>query len=205
MAGLAHVEEGDWVYNDRASLNQDLVTYISVEDVLTNKNANIFILARLGDSESEVTGSDFKERWRRFLACLNLYQFSDNFQFWTTGEIKKETAPEISVTVQEQISESWQEVMDDVITALRPCVALLATADVPVPVVEYYNDHIDDDAFAELAWPDNSPSVAVLSGDQADFAGKWQQLGWKIIVLDELQAKGNNWLVEIIQNSAKGD
>jgi len=205
MTRLAHVEEGDWVYNDRASLNQDLVAYISVEDVLTNKNANIFILARLGDGEPEVTGSDFKERWRRFLACLNLYQFSDNFQFWTVAEIENETAPEISVTVQEQMSGPWQEVMEDVIAALRPCVTLLAAADIPVPVVEHYNDLIDDDAFAELAWPDNSPSVAVLSGDQADFIGKWQKLGWKTIVLDELQAKGNNWLVEIIQNSAKGD
>ncbi len=102
------------------------------------------------------------------------------------------------------MSEPWQEVMEDVIAVLRPCVTLLAAADIPVPVVEHYNDLIDD-AFAELAWPDNSPSVAVLSGDQADFVGKWQKLGWKTIVLDELQAKGNNWLVEIIQNSAKGD
>ena len=92
----------------------------------------------------------------------------------------------------------WQEVMDDVISTLRPFILVIAAAEVLAPVVEYYNDHIDDDAFAELAWPECTPPIAVLSGDQTDFAGKWQNLGWKVIILDELQAKGSNWLIETI-------
>ena len=205
MPGLAHSEQGDWVYNDRAGLNQDIITYISVEDVLTSQNKNVFILLRLGDSESEVTGSDFRERWRRFLACVNLYQFCANFSFWTVKEIEKETAPDIPISIQQLVPDAWQEVMEEVIRALRPLISLLAKEEVPVPQVEYYNEEIDDDAFAELAWPENTPPVAVLSGDQADFAGTWQKLGWKTVVLEELQARGNEWFIEIIQNSVKGD
>jgi len=205
MPGIGHTDAGDLVYNDKASLNQDVVSYISVEDVLTNKVANTLILGRLGDSETEVTGSDFKERWRRFLACLNLYQFSDNFKFWAVSEVDDETAPDITITAQDELSEDWQEIMNDVIGSLQPCVSALASSKIPVPVVEFYNENIDDDAFAELAWPDSVPPVAVLSGDQADFAGNWQKQGWKIVVLKELQVRGNDWLVGIIQNSATGE
>ena len=205
MAALGHVDEGDWIYNDKASLNQDIVAYISVEDVLSHRLTNTFILGRLGDGEAEVTGSDFKERWRRFLACVNFYQFSENFRFWAISEVEEGTAPDISAAVQEGLFSAWQEVMDETIAALRPYVSVLAATEVSAPVVEHYNDSIDDDAFAELAWPECTPPVAVLSGDQADFAGKWQKLGWKVIVLEELQVKGSSWLVEIIMKSAKGE
>ena len=198
MATLDHIDEGDWVYNDRASLNQDIIAYISVEDILSHRLPNTLILGRLGDDETEVTGSDFKERWRRFLACVNLYQFSENFKFWAVSEVEEGTAPDLSVVAQDKLPGVWQEVMDDVIVSLRPYISALVAAAVLVPEVEYFNDNIDDDAFAELAWPECTPSVAVLSGDQTDFAGKWQNLGWKVIVLDELQAKGSNWLIEII-------
>jgi len=204
MATLDHIDEGDRVYNDRASLNQDIIAYISVEDILSHRLPNTLILGRLGDDETEVTGSDFKERWRRFLACVNLYQFSENFKFWAVSEVEEGTAPDLSVVAQDKLPGVWQEVMDDVIVSLRPYISALVAAAVPVPEVEYFNDNIDDDAFAELAWPECTPSVAVLTGDQTDFAGKWQNLGWKVIVLDELQAKGSNWLIKIINKNAKG-
>ena len=205
MTTLNHIEEGDWVYNDRTSLNQDFIAYISVEDILSHRLPNILVLGRLGDDETEVTGSDFKERWRRFLAGVNLFQFSENFKFWAVSEVEEGMAPDISVVAQDELSKVWQEVMDDVIASLRPYVTIIAAAEVPVPVVEHYNEHIDDDAFAELAWSECIPPVAILSGDQTDFAGKWQNLGWKVIVLDELQTKGSNWLIETINKNAKGD
>jgi DEAD/DEAH box helicase domain-containing protein len=205
MASLGHVEEGDWIYNDKACLNQDIIAYISVEDVLSHRLANTIILGRLGDGDSEVSGSDFKERWRRFLACVNLYQFSENFKFWAMSEVDEGTAPEIAISVQAAFTNAWQEILDETIGALRPYVAVLAAAGAPVPIVEHYNDHINDDAFAELAWTNNTPPVAILSGDQADFASSWQKMGWKVITSDELQIKGSSWLVEIIMKSAKGE
>ena len=204
---VAHRENGDWVYNDRTSLNQDLVSYITVGDAVSNRQSQGITLARLGDSESETSGSDFSERWRRFLACLNLYQFSDNFKFWATSEYDS-TAPDIPLQAMEAVSDDWQPVLEEVLPSLRPYVQELAAAGLPLPTalpeVEYFNEKIDDDAFAELAWPGCSPPIAVLAGDQTDFASTWQQQGWKVLTPDDLQAKGIANLIDLIATGISG-
>lgn len=206
IATITHVDQGDWVYNDRVSLNQDMLAFVAVDDVLSNRRSSTITLARLGDGEDEVTGSDFQERWRRFLACMNLYQFSSNFSFWATSEVESGDAPEIPVVQAEAVfSVEWQEVLDEVASVLHPYISVLAAAESVVPKVEFFNDHIDDDAFAEMAWPACVPPVAVLAGDQVDFAGKWQKLGWKIVVPADLQAKGGNWLADIVKKNGQGE
>jgi DEAD/DEAH box helicase domain-containing protein len=204
MPSVLHVEEGDWVYNDKVSLNQDILAYIAAEDVLGNRRSAFVNLARLGDSETEVSGSDFKERWRRFLACVNLYQFNSNFRFWTSSEMESGCAPDIPVA-EAELPVTWQEIMNETASVLRPYISVLATAEIAIPEVEYFNDNIDDDAFAELAWPKCNPPVAVLAGDQTDFAGTWQKLGWKVVVFEDLQVKGGNWLADIVKKNAKGE
>ena len=91
---------------------------------------------------------------------------------------------------------------------LRPYVVELAAAGLPLPAaipkVEYFNEQIDDDAFAELAWPDCSPPVALLAGDQADFAPEWQGQGWKIVTPDDLQAKGIAHLNDLLAKGISG-
>lgn len=206
MASITHVEQGDWVYNDRVSLNQDMLALVAVEDVLSNRRSATITLARLGDDESEVTGSDFQERWRRFLACLNLYQFSSNFRFWAVSEIETGDAPEIPrAQSSAELPEAWQEVIEETASILHSYIPVLAAAEIALPDIEYFNDHIDDDAFAEMAWPECSPPVAVLAGDQTDFAGKWQKLGWKVVVLDDLQVKGGNWLADVVKKNTLGE
>ena len=64
------------------------MTYITMADAVSNRQSQVIVLARLGDSDAEVTGSDFNERWRRFLACLNFYQFCENFRFWASSEVE---------------------------------------------------------------------------------------------------------------------
>lgn len=204
---IAHNDNGDWVYNDRSSLNQDLVSYITVADALSNRQSQVINLARLGDNEAEVTGSDFPERWRRFLACLNLYQFTENFKFWAASE-SGSTIPEFPLVAVQAVSEDWQSVLDDVLPSLKPYINELASADLPmpagVPEVEYFNDQIDDDVFAELAWPNAEPPVAVLAGEQADFAATWHQQGWMVVTPDDLQAKGTAHLIDLIINGISG-
>jgi DEAD/DEAH box helicase domain-containing protein len=84
----------------------------------------------------------------------------------------------------------------------------LAAAALPLPAalpkVEYFNEKIDDDAFAEMAWPACSPPIAVLAGDQIDFASAWQQQGWKIMTPDDLQAKGIAYLIDLIATGISG-
>ena len=84
---------------------------------------------------------------------------------------------------------------------LRPYVQELATAGLPIPdaipEVEHFSEHIEDDAFAELAWPRmQARRLAVLAGDQVDFAAQWQKDGWKVVTPDELQAMGISYLID---------
>lgn len=106
------------------------------------------------------------------------------------------------------VAEQWQKVIEDSTQVLRPYVTELASAGLPLPAglpqVEHYNDDIDDDAFAELAWCNAKPPVAVLAGDQMDFASQWQKLGWKVVVPDDLQAKGVGFLVDLITKGIQG-
>lgn len=204
---VPHVRDGVWVYNDKACLNQDLLSYITVVDAVSNRQSQVIVLARLGDSETETTGSDYGERWRRFLACLNLYQFSENFRFWAASE-SDSTAPDIPLEAAEAVSDDWQAVLENVLPSLQPFVQELASAGLSVPAalpqVEYFNDEIKDDAFAEMAWPDCTPPVAVLAGDQLDFASAWQRQGWKVVTPDDMQAKGITHLVDLIARGMSG-
>jgi DEAD/DEAH box helicase domain-containing protein len=202
MPTLSHTTGGDWVYNDKASLNQDVVTYIPVTGGSGNHQAQIVILGRLDDREAQVAGSDFRECWRRFLACMNLYQFCDRFTMWTTSEARAGLAPDLPAAVQATLDEAWARLLEQITTALRPYIPALSMAEVPVPQVEFYQDQIADDAFAEPAWPQLHPPVAVLAGDQVAFASQWQQLGWRVIAADDLQAKGVEWLIEVMTTGA---
>jgi DEAD/DEAH box helicase domain-containing protein len=208
MPTVPVAEGGEWAYNDKAAMNQDMVTYITVDDALSNRLGRVILLARIGDSGAEVTGSDYLERWRRFLACLNLYQFCETFRFWTSTEAQQDHAPDLPLTPTAAVAGDWQKIIDEVTPSLRPYVMELAAAGLPIPdglpEVEHFNDNIDDDAFAELAWPQAKPPIALLAGDQADFASQWQKLGWKVVVPDDLQAKGTGHLVDLILKGIQG-
>lgn len=208
LATLSVVENGDWVHNERAGLNQDLITYIAVDDAISNRLSEVIVLARLGDSESECLGSDYRERWRRFLACVNLFQFCSTFRFWTASEAQNDLAPELPLAAAVKPDDEWKAIVDGVTKSIRQYVLDLAGLGLPlpaaIPVVEHYNDDFSEDAFAELAWPELTPKIALLAGDQIEFARHWQELGWKVVVPDDLQAKGVQYLADLIQHSIQG-
>jgi len=200
--GLKEIESsetGKHIFFDKISFNQDIITFSSVEDVLLRKANKFVTLAHLGDTDSQINGSDFNERWRRFLACLNFYQFCENFKFWTTTEAKNGIAPDFGIEDKKEFSEEWQEVIDNTISAFYPLVESLVEEEVQIPEVEYYNDAVDPDTFAELAWPDLNPPVAILAGEQVDFSEKWQDDGWKIVIQDDLQINGMEWFVNLLK------
>jgi DEAD/DEAH box helicase domain-containing protein len=202
MPSIPNDENGEWVYNDRASLTQDIITYITAENAIIHAKEQAGIIGRLGDSDQEVSGSDFKERWRRFLACINAFQFTNTFNFWTSSEATEGAAPEIVFEGKFEMSGDWKLVFEETISRLRPVVETLAKEDLPVPKVEYMNDDIEDDAFAEMAWEGPSGRVAILAGDQQGFANLWQNQGWKVILPDEIEVKGTNWLISEIKKIA---
>lgn len=208
MPAVESQEDGDWVYNDRASLNQDVITCITLDDVLSNRQAQIIALARLGDIESEVSGSDFLERWRRFLACINLFQFCQGFRFWTCSEVLHGQAPEIVLVAATKLEDAWAVLLEDVAASVRSYVQELAAAGLPVPQalpeVEYFNEAIDEEVFAEMAWPQCETPIAILVGEQSVFASAWQEQGWRVFTPDDLQARGVSELVEILSKGISG-
>jgi len=205
ISQLQHAEGGTWVHNERASLSSDFVTYMTVADALTNRLSKAIMIARLGNSEAEVTGSDFEERWRRFLACMNIYQFLGNFHFWAGSEIAAGFASDIPFDVADSIPAAWKAIRDNVAASLRHYVDDLAAAGLStpgaLPEIEHYNDEIDDDAFAEMAWPNLTPPIAVLAGDQEAFTKQWQDSGWKVFTPDSLQASGISVLVDRLMHN----
>jgi hypothetical protein len=110
MPALSAVDGSDWVYNDKAALNQDVVTYIMADDAVSNRQGQTIVLARLGDSEAECLGSDYRERWRRFLSVLNVLQFCENFCFWSNSEAEHDTAPDISLEAATALDEASNSV-----------------------------------------------------------------------------------------------
>lgn len=122
MAAISPSDQGDWVCNNQATLNQDFVTHATLSDAVSLRQNQTFIVGRLGDTESERTGSDFTERWRRFLACLNFFQFVDNFRFWASSETGSGSAPEIPLAATTVVSEEWQDVLNKVMPSMRPYV-----------------------------------------------------------------------------------
>jgi DEAD/DEAH box helicase domain-containing protein len=200
---VAPAANGTWVYNDRSGLVQDVIACIGLDDLYSNRQAGLVLLARLGDTDAECAGSDFPERWRRFLSCLNLYQFCDNFRLWAASEAVSGSAPGISLGAAAVLSDEWQAVIEGIVSTLQVYVPELAAADVCPPEVEHYNDNIGDDAFAEMAWTQLAPPIAVLAGDQADFAEKWREQGWVVATPDDLQANGVRWLIDLIAASKR--
>jgi DEAD/DEAH box helicase domain-containing protein len=135
---------------------------------------------------------------------MNLYQFCSSFEFWVTSEVTDEQGVEVSAPPKAPPSDEWLEVLENTMASLRPFVEQLAASGIPVPTVEHFSEDIEDDAFAELAWPDLSPPVAVLAGDQAALGSLWEGSGWKVVELEELQAKGAKWLIGIVNECGHG-
>jgi hypothetical protein len=135
---------------------------------------------------------------------MNLYQWCDSFTMWTTSEAQNGTAPDLPLTSHIRLDSAWMYVIAQSTAAVRLYLPALSAAGIPVPRVEYYHDHLADDLFAELAWPDLAQPVAVLVGDQAAFASQWQEGGWMVVTLGDLQAHGVTWLVEMISARVVG-
>jgi DEAD/DEAH box helicase domain-containing protein len=206
-APLTQADNGDWCWLTSLALSGDLLVYVHAppgKGLSAEHFDPILVALRLGDSpEERAQMGTFKLRWRRFLALFNLFQFAGDLVVFTTSELAEGGAPELLIPVSGGISAPWQAVLDEVITRFEPTVKALAAAGCRVPEVEYYSDELGDELFAELAWPGLDTPIALLSGDQASFADRWQQAQWRIITANDLQARGTPWLCDLILKADK--
>lgn len=66
--------------------------------------------------------------------------------------------------------------------------------------LEHYSDDVSDDAFAELAWPDENDVTVILVGDQASYSHKWSEAGWRVFTGMDIQAIG---IAEVVKQLPK--
>jgi DEAD/DEAH box helicase domain-containing protein len=149
----------------------------------------------------------FVERWRRFLALANLFQFCERSAMIVSSEAGDDCTPRIDLVSEGTLDERWQVIQKQVVIALNPFLMQMAIAGIATPDVEVYLSD-SSDCFAEVAWrlTDTTGSskkaapagVALLIGDQTSFASDWQQAGWSVITLADIQAKGTAWLLSML-------
>jgi DEAD/DEAH box helicase domain-containing protein len=127
---------------------------------------------------------------------LNLFQFAGDLACFTVSETLEGTAPLILLQRPAALSDAWGEVLEESLSSLETAIQAMAQAGCQVPEVEYIPEELDEELFAELAWPEAQPPIALLMGDQAAFRSQWQEAGWQAFSGDEIQAHGAQWLVD---------
>ena len=201
-------ESGTWVLSEKLGhSNDDLFVIASSSDAINGLADRIFVWLRLPDSKSNRELEGYVERWRRFLALTNLFQFCDRFRALVSSEADDETVSTLDVVSDDVLDERWKAIQDDIVVVLSPFLPLMAAAGVSVPQVEVYLSDASE-CFAEIAWFSKAASgsdkqnlsagTAILVGDQVSFAGEWQQAGWSVITLSDIQAKGVAWLLSML-------
>lgn len=196
-------DRGDWVWlSQNLALTEDFMVYGLGQELLVNDFTNLKLELRLGDSAAERSAVEtFKLRWRRFYAMANLFQFLGNTLVFITSEYVNGVIPEPDLTPLNSLDESWQSVIEEVLPALERLVKLMAEARCLLPEVEHISDDLTDDLFAEMAWPESEPPVSILAGDQAAFANKWQQAGWRVITEKDIETRGEQWCIDQLPKS----
>jgi hypothetical protein len=196
---LGESDRGAWCWINRLAPFEDLLAYAPVDqDLMASRFDRLRHALRLDDAEQVRAQTSYLARWRQFQALLNLLQFSESLVVFTTSEAAAGTAPILELGFADALPTAWQAVIDETVSSLEPFAKALAASGRVVPVVEYYDDAIGDELFAELAWPDLTAPLAVLSGDQASFAGKWQAAGWSVCTDADLKAKGWQWVMDLL-------
>jgi DEAD/DEAH box helicase domain-containing protein len=195
---LGPADKGDWVWNAQLAVEEgDLMVFGHADDLLAQDFSRLGVVLRLGDSEQERAGVEScRARWRRFLAMLNLFQFAGDLACFTVSETLEGTAPLILLQRPAALSDAWGEVLEESLSSLETAIQAMAQAGCQVPEVEYIPEELDEELFAELAWPEAQPPIALLMGDQAAFRSQWQEAGWQAFSGDEIQAHGAQWLVD---------
>lgn len=98
----------------------------------------------------------------------------------------------------EPTTDPWQEVITDVVASLKPItIEMSQIPGLTVPVVAFELSS-SDDLVAELAWPDTTPPLAILSGAQFEYVSEWESAGWKTVEASVLIQSGIKVLIALL-------
>ncbi len=88
---------------------------------------------------------------------------------------------------------------------MRPYIKHFASAKFPITNIEYYNEDIDSEAFAEISWPKANPPIAVLVGDQCTYKETWRKKGWRVITFDDIREQGIDSVINSLESNFSGE
>jgi DEAD/DEAH box helicase domain-containing protein len=187
-------EAGEWLWLSRISLSEDILAYALSEELSSQSFDRLRIVLRLDDSEVErKKEKTYRLRWRQFLAMLNFFQFANHFSMLTTSEVNEGIAPEMIIDLGDSLSIEWEDLIESCASSLETFIRTIAVRECTLPETEYYSDDLPDDAFAELAWPEDL--VVFLMGDQVSYCSKWGDAGYQIYTDQDIHALGINEIV----------
>jgi DEAD/DEAH box helicase domain-containing protein len=190
--------KGDLLHTTILAESDDLLVVANQADVLSSSSDKVIARLRLGDSPEERVSALYLDRWRRWLGLGNLLQFSGNNRSFTTSEVALGSAPDLDLTVKDDVSEEWEGILEGLLPSLVALAKKMATDGVPMPEGEHYLEDASDDCFAEMAWPSASPHACLLVGDQLHFQKEWEDAGWCVVSLDDVHGKGTRWLANLL-------
>lgn len=187
------VPDGNWFLSAEFATTRDFL-FAANRSVLSGANPeSVNISGRLGDSGAERSAEGYGQRWRRFLAGLNLLQFHRGFEYWAASEFATGTESK-SPPPAPELSPEWKAAKKACVASIADIIDQCAGAGLPAPTVEFYRDSQKDDC-AEMAWP--GPCVALLVGDQASFQQQWEAQGWHTSTPEEFREKGISWFLTL--------
>jgi DEAD/DEAH box helicase domain-containing protein len=145
--------------------------------------------------------------WRRWLTVFNAVQClpamllttasgldAKDYDVLSTTQAGPDTAP-AQAGDQAALLHAWVEVLDQVLSELKPGLTQLAHAGALIPEVglELADEKGRVLADAELAW--SHASLVVLRPDQADMTETWQHAQWQVVLLDDTHGlvSGQPW------------
>jgi DEAD/DEAH box helicase domain-containing protein len=132
--------------------------------------------------------------WRQWLQLFNTIQALPGMWLVTASGLDQNDYDDLSPlqatvaaqsTEQTSLNGAWLEVLERLLTPLKPGMVRLAQAGATVPEIgpELADDKGRVVADAEMIW--TAAHVAVLRSDQADMSQEWTAQGWTVLCLDE--------------------
>lgn len=96
---------------------------------------------------------------------------------------KRLVTPTLNIKITRSDRDAWKIVRANISPHFYPLASALRKAKIPPPETEYFLPK-EDNLFAEMAWPQAIPPVAILNQEQIVDVEKWKKNGWRVPSID---------------------
>lgn len=141
--------------------------------IVTDKGEESHYLDVINDQSTNRKENNIKYHDRP--SNLGAYARKIQARFDAIGEFA-----ELPLMVKKKNMNPWAVVRANVSDSLHELAFALESAGISVPYTEYYLPGEDDELYAEMAWPEATPPVAILHNSQERYSDVWKNQGWRV-------------------------